>query len=335
MFSWCASDNSSAKSTVTVSPAATVTIWRSAVRCSRWARTSYSPGGKPPTSNAPRSSVSANLPAPITRIVAPWTGSPPSTSVTAPRTAPVSCARAGVAAPGNRKVTTTIAAAAFPILLTDSRCMIPLSNVGAAMRPARVERRRAGDQHTGCRCTTDGGNVTGIRRAGRGREGERNGRARSSRRGAPARTPPDARPGRPRSHLRCQRRADIRNGRRRSPARRRAPRASRPRRTQRRSARSPGRRSLRASRNGSGQPRREQDLLPPSRSGTIAEACASRQRIATNGLSRMRSLLPLHVSGCSLRCSSRASAAHRWPDGFQCRSCAQCASSILWPLRMM
>ena len=107
--------------------------------------------------------------------------------------------------------------------------------------------------------------MTGIRRAGREREGERNGRARSSRRGAPARTPPAARPGRPRSSLRGQRQADIRNGRRRSPARRRAPRASRPRRTQRRSARSPGRRSLRASRNGSGQPRRAQDLLPPSR----------------------------------------------------------------------
>ena len=132
--------------------------------------------------------------------------------------------------------------------------------------------------HAGCRCTTDGDNVTGIRQAGHGREGERNGRARSSRRRAPARTPSAERPGRPRSNLRGQRQADIRNGRRRSPARRHAPRASRPRRTQRRSARSPRRRSICASRNGSGQPRRERNLLPPFRPATVAEACAFRQR---------------------------------------------------------
>ena len=94
--SWTA-DKPSSKFTVAVPPAATVTSRRSAVRCSRWAITSYEPAGTSSISNPPCSSVSPSAPAPTTRMTAPCTGPPLLVNVTRPPTAPVSCARAGIA----------------------------------------------------------------------------------------------------------------------------------------------------------------------------------------------------------------------------------------------
>ena len=98
----CNGERLSTKFAVAVPPDSTITACRPAVRCSRCARTSYSPAGIPSISNLPSLSVSAATPEPTTTTTAPRMKSPLSSSVTVPRTVPLSLASSGVKAAGGQ-----------------------------------------------------------------------------------------------------------------------------------------------------------------------------------------------------------------------------------------
>ena len=114
----------SSKSATAVSPAPTVTVCRFAVKCSRWASSSYVPGVTPSISKLPSSSVSASYRVPTTSTTAPCTGLP-SSNETCPRTTAPSCALAPSTNRPNRTATLraplALARYAFISLLSSTR----------------------------------------------------------------------------------------------------------------------------------------------------------------------------------------------------------------------
>ena len=124
--SWTGVSRSS-KSATAVSPAPTVTVCRFAVKCSRWASSSYVPGVTPSISKLPSSSVSASYRVPTTSTTAPCTGLP-SSNETCPRTTAPSCALAPSTNRPNRTATLrallALARYAFISLLSSTRTAV-------------------------------------------------------------------------------------------------------------------------------------------------------------------------------------------------------------------